>query len=69
MINVTDENRTDITTVYCHRLLNDMDWDTLYSFAYYMLRDNKDHYTNKDLEKEIINYCPDILEEQYNEAS
>ena len=60
---VTDENRADITNIYCHRLLDDMDFDTLYSFAYDMLRDNKEGLTNEQLENQIMDYYPDILEE------
>jgi hypothetical protein len=59
---VDDENRVDITSIYCHRLLDDMDFDTLYSFAYAMLRENKSGLTNKMLEEQIIDYYPDILE-------
>jgi hypothetical protein len=59
---VTNENRTDITSVYCHRLLDDMDFNTLYNFAYQMLVDNKSGLTNKMLEDQIVDYYPDILE-------
>jgi hypothetical protein len=59
---VTNENRADITSVYCHRLLDDMDFNTLYSFAYHMLVDNKSGLTNKMLEEQINDYYPDILE-------
>lgn len=59
---VDDKNRPDITSVYCHRLLDDMDFDTLYSFAYDMLRDNKEGLTNEQLQNQIIDYYPDILE-------
>ena len=59
---VTDENRIDITSVYCHRLLDDMDFNTLYSFAHHMLVDNKSGLTNKMLEEQITDYYPDILE-------
>jgi len=59
---VTDENRPDITSVYCHRLLDDMDFDTLYNFAYQMLVDNKSGLTNKMLKDQIVDYYPDILE-------
>ena len=59
---VTNENRVDITSVYCHRLLDDMDFNTLYSFAYHMLVDNKSGLTNKMLEEQIVEYYPDILE-------
>jgi hypothetical protein len=59
---VTNENRSDITSIYCHRLLDDMDFDTLYSFAYDMLRDNKEGLTNEQLQNQISDYYPDILE-------
>ena len=59
---VTDETRVDITSIYCHRLLDDMDFDTLYSFAYQMLVDNKSGLTNKMLEEQITDYYPDLLE-------
>lgn len=62
MIKVTDSNRDDIIRVYAHRLLDDMDWDTLYSFAYERLVDSKDLMDNIPLENEIKDYCPDILE-------
>jgi len=58
---ITDENRGDITTVYCHRLLDDMDFNTLYTFAYQMLVDNKSGLTNKMLEEQIVDYYPDLL--------
>jgi len=62
IIKVDDNNRVDITSVYCHRLLDDMDFDTLYSFAYSMLKDNKEGLTNEMLTNQIKDYYPDILE-------
>lgn len=59
---VTDNNRPDITSIYCHRLLDDMDFDTLYSFAYDMLVDNKEGLTNEQLQNQIADYYPDLLE-------
>lgn len=59
---VDDNNRADITSVYCHRLLDDMDFDTLYSFAYDMLRNNKEGLTNEQLQNQITDYYPDLLE-------
>jgi hypothetical protein len=59
---VTDNNRADITSVYCHRLLDDMSFDTLYSFAYQMLVNNKEGLTNKMLEDQIVDYYPDLLD-------
>ena len=61
-VKITDNNRQDITSTYCHRLLDDMDFDTLYSFAYQMLVDNKIGLTNSMLEEQITDYYPDILE-------
>jgi hypothetical protein len=59
---VTDENRQEIISTYCSRLLDDMNFDTLYNFAYDMLRDNKEGLTNKMLEDQIIDYYPDLLD-------
>jgi len=59
---ITDNNRPDITSVYCRRLLDDMDFNTLYSFAYQMLVDNKSGLTNKMLEEQIVDYYPNLLE-------
>jgi hypothetical protein len=63
MIIVTDKNREDIIRSYAHRLLDDMDWDTLYSFAYERLVESKDLMDNEPLEKEILEYYPEILED------
>ena len=59
---VSDKNREKITDIYCNRLLDDMDFNTLYNFAYQMLVDNKSGLTNKMLEEQILDYYPDILE-------
>jgi hypothetical protein len=59
---VDDKNRQEIMSTYCSRLLDDMDFDTLYNFAYQMLVDNKEGLTNKMLEEQIIDYYPDLLE-------
>jgi hypothetical protein len=61
-MNITDKNRADITSTYCHRLLDDMDFNTLYSFAFDMLKDSKSGLTNKMLEEQIVDYYPDLLE-------
>lgn len=63
IIKVTNENRDDIMDSYVSRLLDDMDFDTLYSFAYDMLKDNKSGLTNDQLTNQISDYYPDILEE------
>ena len=63
MIKVTDENRTVIMDSYASRLLDDMDFDALYTFAYDMLRDNKMGLTNEQLTDQISDYYPDLLED------
>jgi len=62
MIMVTDKNRDDIIRVYATTLLDGMDFDTIYSFAYERLVDSKDLMDNEPLEQEILDYCPEILE-------
>ena len=59
---VTDKNREKITDIYCNRLLDDMDFSTLYCFAFDMLKDSKSGITNEQLENQIIDYYPDLLE-------
>ena len=59
---VTDKNRDDIIRSYAHRILEDMDNDTLYTFAYETLIDSKDLMDNVALENEILDYYPDVLE-------
>jgi len=63
MITVTDKNRDDIIRVYASTLLDDMDFDTLYSFAYEQLVESKDLMDNEPLENEIKEFYPDILAE------
>jgi hypothetical protein len=63
MIKVTDKNRDQIIEEYASQLIDNMDWDSLYSFAYEQLVQSKDLMDNKPLEDEILEYCPKILEE------
>lgn len=63
MIKITDSNRDEIIHTYCEKLLDDMDSETLYQFAYDMLSQSKDLMDNKPLEDEILDYYPDILED------
>ena len=63
MIKVTDKNRYVIMDSYVSRLLDDMDFDTLYSLAYSMVKDNKKGLTNDQLTNQVSDYYPDMLEE------
>lgn len=62
MVMVTDKNRDDIIRSYVHRILNDMDWDAMYSFAYEQLVQSKDLIDNEPLEQEILDCYPEVLE-------
>ena len=63
MIKVTDKNRNVIMARYASRVLDDMEYDTLYTFAHIMLKDSKSGLTNDQLTNQIADYYPDILEE------
>lgn len=63
MVNVTDKNRDDIIRVYASSILDDMDFDTLYSWAYEKLVESKDLMDNVPLENEILEFYPEILSE------
>ena len=63
MIKVTDKNRNVIMDSYVSRVLDDMEYDTLYSLAHIMLKDNKSGLTNDQLTNQISDYYPDILED------
>ena len=63
MIKVTDKNRDVIMDSYVSRVLDDMEYDTLYTFAYDMLKDGKSGLSNDQLANQISDYYPDILEE------
>lgn len=63
MIKVTDENRDVIMDSYVSRILDDMEYDTLYTFAFDMLKNSKESLTNEQLTDQIFDYCPDVLEE------
>lgn len=63
MVKVSDQNRDDIIKIYAHELLDSMDWDSLYSFAYEQLVQSKDLMDNIPLEDEILDYCPHILKD------
>jgi hypothetical protein len=63
MITITDKNREDIIQVYASTLLDGMDFNTLYSFAYEQLVASKDLMDNEPLENEIKEFYPEILED------
>lgn len=62
MIMVTDKNREEIINEYASQLIDGMDWDCLYAFAYEKIVESKELMDNVALENEILDYCPNILE-------
>lgn len=63
MIKVTDKNRDVIMDRYASRVLDDMDYNTLYALAHIMLKDSKKGLTNDQLTNQIADYYPDLLED------
>ena len=63
MIMVTNKNRGVMIESYSSRVLDDMDFDTLYAFAYEQLVENLSLMDNEPLENQILKLYPDILEE------
>lgn len=61
-IKITDKNRMDIIRTYAHEIADSMDTDSLYSFVYSTLVENKEYLCDEDLTKEIMNFYPHILE-------
>lgn len=62
MIIVTDKNRDNIIEEYANSILDNMDFDTLYTFAYEQLVQSKDLMNNKALEDEILEFYPELLQ-------
>lgn len=62
MINVNDKNRDEIIEEYANSILDHMDWDTLYAFAYEQLVQSKNLMDNKALEDEILEFYPELLQ-------
>ena len=63
MITVTDKNRDDTIRVYASSILDSMDFQALWDFAYEQLVESKDIMDNEPLENEIKEFYPEILAE------
>ena len=60
---VTDKNREKILDKYSEYILDGMDFQSLWELAYDSIRNSKDLMENEALESEILDYYPDLLEE------
>jgi len=63
MVIVTDKTREDIIRVYASSILDSMDFQALWDFAYEQLVESKSLMDNEPLENEIKDYYPEILED------
>jgi len=63
MIKISDINRTSMIESYVTEILDGMDFDTLYTFAYESLVEKKELLDNLNLENEISETYPELLEE------
>lgn len=62
MQHITDENRKKIVDAYCARVVEDMSVKDLAEFVYENLHETKSKYTNAELETEVSEYYPALLE-------
>lgn len=68
MIKVTDKNRDQVIEEYVSDMVEGMDYDDLFAFAYETLMESKSLMENEALESEILDYYPDLLEDTYENS-
>ena len=56
-------NREKLIEDYVHLVLDEMDMDTLVSFAYDSLIENLSAYSDQTLIEEVTEYNPELLED------
>ena len=61
---ITEENRDKIIEDYVDRIVDSMETGDLICLVQDMLTDQKQDYTNEELETEIRDYYPDLLGEE-----
>ena len=59
---ITDNNRADITHSYIRAIVDAMDIDALVEIAMDTIGSNLEEYTNEQLENEVGETFPEILE-------
>lgn len=57
-------NREDLINEYVERMVDGMDFTTLATIAFEKLRDDLRLYTDEQLRTEIMDYYPDLLENE-----
>lgn len=68
MIKVTDKNRDQVIEEYVSDMVEGMDDNDLFAFAYETLMESKSLMENEALESEILDYYPDLLEHTYENS-
>ena len=63
-IKVTDENRNDLITAYCDKMLGSMDISDVYDYAMEKMSEEFDELNNSKLNEAIRGVFPGLLEEQ-----
>jgi hypothetical protein len=62
MTKITQDNKNKIIEHYVANILSDMDNNSLYALAYDYVVDTKISMTLENLEKEILQYYPHLLD-------
>ena len=62
IMKITDNNRAEIIQTYTKSTIDCMDFQQLWDYAYDGVVNNLSKYTNEELEKEIGEFSPEILE-------
>lgn len=62
MTKISHKNKKEIIELYVTNILSDMDINTLYALAFDCVAEKKTSMTNEILEKEILQFYPDLLD-------
>ena len=62
MIKITDKNREQIIQNYAQAMMGDMNWHTMKEYAFNGITQDLMDYTDTELENEIGEYYPHLLE-------
>ena len=58
---MTEEKRLELQRDYCVKVVQDMQHKDLISFAYNVLMDSYDNYTDEDFTTEVQAWFPELL--------
>jgi len=56
------QSREDIISAYAHRIIDGMDFKTLWTYALEQLQENYAQYSDEQLLAELSEFYPDLLE-------